>query len=246
MFDSRGGTTSHATDARDLLGPPTPPDTLRASKATGAAEKFPPRAGIFFHAQGQQADASERCRTTMSDITRLLGMVRDGQWEARDELFAAAYPELRALARSRLRRASDPELNATSLVHETYLRFAQAGQLRAADRRAFFAYAAQVMQSVILNEVRRSRAERRGGDARPFTLDTELMNALAVDQEAVLKVHDSLLQLEQSNPRLAEVARMRYFGGFSNREIADALDVTVRTVVRDWERARFLLSQALR
>jgi RNA polymerase sigma factor (TIGR02999 family) len=182
----------------------------------------------------------------MSEITRLLDKVQSGQSGARDELFAAAYPELRTLARARLRGGASPDMNATSLVHETYLRFVESGELRAADRRAFFAYASQVMHSVILNDVRKGHAQRRGGGGQAVTLDTTLMGEIAADGEAILKVHDSLLQLEQANPRLAEIAQMRYFGGFSNQEIADALDVNVRTVVRDWERARFLLAQALR
>ena len=137
------------------------------------------------------------------------------------------------------------DMNATSLVHETYLRFVQAGELRAADRRAFFAYASQVMHSVILNDVRRAQADRRGGDLQRLSLDTELADEIAGDEQTILKVHESLLLLEQANPRLAEIAQMRYFGGYSNQEIADALDVNVRTVVRDWERARFILQQAL-
>lgn len=183
----------------------------------------------------------------MNDITQLLQRMHAGDSGARDGLFAAAYPELRRLARARLRQGgSSTVLDATSLVHESYLRFVAAGQLRAEDRRAFFAYASQVMRSVILNSVRERQAQRRGGDAQLLTLHTELAGNLAGDEQAIVKVHEALLVLEQANERLAEVAQMRYFGGYSNAEIAEALDVTERTVERDWEKARVILLEALR
>jgi RNA polymerase sigma factor (TIGR02999 family) len=183
----------------------------------------------------------------MANITLLLQRLRDGEAGARNELFAAAYPELQLLARSRLREGGESSvLDATSLVHEAYLRFVQAGELRAEDRRAFFAYASQVMRSVILNHVRECQAQRRGGGARALTLLTGIADNLAGDEETIVKVHDALLVLEQASPRLAEVALMRYFGGFSNREIAETLDITERTVERDWEKARLILQQALR
>jgi RNA polymerase sigma factor (TIGR02999 family) len=183
----------------------------------------------------------------LEQITRLLQSLQAGEEGARDRLFAAAYPELRRLARSRLRTGGESTvLDATSLVHESYLRFIQAGELRAEDRRAFFAYASQVMRSVILNGVRERQAERRGGGAQRLTLYTELIGDIAGDEETILKVHEALLVLEQASPRLAEVAQMRYFGGYSNQEIAEALDVTERTVGRDWEKARLILLQALR
>lgn len=191
----------------------------------------------------QEASEAQRLKR----ITQLLQSLQAGEEGARDRLFAAAYPELRRLARSRLRMGGESTiLDATSLVHESYLRFVQAGQLRAEDRRAFFAYASQVMRSVILNGVRERQAQRRGGDAQKLTLYTELIGGIDGDEDTVLRVHEALLVLEQASPRLAEVAQMRYFGGYSNQEIAEALDVTERTVTRDWEKARLILLQALK
>jgi RNA polymerase sigma factor (TIGR02999 family) len=126
------------------------------------------------------------------------------------------------------------------------LRFVQAGELRAEDRRAFFAYASQVMRSVIVNSVRERVAEKRGGDWRPLTLSTKLAANVANDEETVLRVHEALDDLEKAEPRLAQVAQMRYFGGYSEQEIAETLDVTERTVQRDWEKARMILAAALR
>jgi RNA polymerase sigma factor (TIGR02999 family) len=107
----------------------------------------------------------------MTQVTQLLERMHAGDAAARDALFAAAYEELRRLARARLRDGGrNTVLETTSLVHECYLRFLGAGQLRAEDRRAFFAYASQVMRSVILNSVRERQAERRGGDTPQLTL----------------------------------------------------------------------------
>src|SRR6202162_1965063 len=119
-----------------------------------------------------------------------------GDTGARDALFAAAYTELRRLARARLRGGvRDAVLATTCLVHEAYLRFVSAGELRAEDRRAFFAYASQVMRSVIVNTVRERIAQKRGGDLPPLTLSTSLGAQLADAEETVLAVHEALESL---------------------------------------------------
>lgn len=183
----------------------------------------------------------------MSQLTELLGKLQAGDAGARDGLFAAAYPELQRLARSRLRRGGrNTMLDTTCLVHEAYLRFVNAGELRAEDRRAFFAYASQVMRSVIVNCVHERKAQKRGGDWQPLTLSTQIPVNLGDDQEMILKVHEALEALEQADPRLAQVAQMRYFGGYSEQEIAEAMEVTERTVRRDWEKARLILAELVR
>jgi RNA polymerase sigma factor (TIGR02999 family) len=183
----------------------------------------------------------------MNQLTELLGRLHAGDPEARNALFAAAYSELHRLARSRLRDGGrDTVLDTTCLVHEAYLRFVSAGELRAEDRRAFFAYASQVMRSVIVNSVRERIAQKRGGDWRPLKLSTDLAANVVDREDTVLKVHAALEDLENADPRLAEVAQMRYFGGYSEQEIAETLDITERTVRRDWEKARLLLAALLR
>jgi len=183
----------------------------------------------------------------MSTLTELIAQVGAGNREARDELFAAAYSELRKLARSRLRDGGrNTYLETTALVHESYLRFLNAGELRIDDRKAFFAYASKVMRSVIIDSVREHRAERRGGNLLELTLNTQLGADLPDGEAEVLQVHDALLALEQVEPRLATVVEMRYFGGYSEAEIAETLDLTERTVRRDWEKARLLLMSALK
>lgn len=181
----------------------------------------------------------------MSELTELLGRVQAGESDARDALFARAYAELHRLARSRLRDGGrNTLLDTTCLVHEAYLRFVTAGQLRAEDRRAFFAYASQVMRSVIVNSVRERLAQKRGG-GNALTLSTELGANVARDEETILKVHEALEVLAQADPRLARVAQMRYFGGYSEQEIAETLEVSERTVQRDWEKARMILAAAV-
>jgi RNA polymerase sigma factor (TIGR02999 family) len=183
----------------------------------------------------------------MEQLTTLLKQMQAGDAEARDALFTAAYTELRRLARSRLRRRDhNSVLDTTALVHESYLRFVRVGELRIEDRRAFFSYAAKVMRSVIVNDVCERIAQKRGGDWVPTILSTQIASNVASDEETVLQVHEALEVLERAEPRLADVAQMRYFGGYSEPEIAETLGVSLRTVQRDWEKARLILAAALR
>jgi len=169
-----------------------------------------------------------------------------GDGEARDALFAAAYKELHRLAHARLRDGGrNTVLDTTSLVHESYLRLVSAGELHAKDRRAFFAYASKVMRSVIVNCANERLSQKRGGDVLCLTLSTDLAAGLGTDEEAVLKVHEALAVLEQADARGAQVVEMRYFGGYTEAEIAEALGVTERTVRRDWDKAKALLLAAM-
>jgi RNA polymerase sigma factor (TIGR02999 family) len=183
----------------------------------------------------------------LGQITQLLAKMQAGDETARDALFAAAYQDLRRLAVSRLRDGGrNTVLDTTSLVHECYLRFVKVGALRIEDRQAFFGYASRVMRSVIVDSVRERLAERRGGGQSPLRLTTELIEGLADGGETILKVHEALEVLAKVNARLVKVVEMRYFGGYSEREIAEALGVTERTVQRDWEKARGILEAVLR
>ncbi len=132
------------------------------------------------------------------------------------------------------------------MVHETYERLRNVGQIDAACRGQFLAYAARVMRSVIIDFVRKRRAQRRGGGAAQVTLSTSLHDEAASTDEDIERIHDALLELETADPRLKQVVEMRYFGGFEEREIAEALGVTDRTVRRDWERAKLLLQVSIR
>ncbi|HJV59303.1 MAG TPA: ECF-type sigma factor, partial [Albitalea sp.] len=151
------------------------------------------------------------------------------------------------LASSRLRRSGDMTLlDTTALVHESYLRFQRAGELGFADRRHFLAYAARVMHTVVIDAVRARQADRRGGQALHVTLNTEVGDALATGEDEVLRVHEALEELMSVDARLGKVVEMRYFGGLSETEIAECLDITERTVQRDWQKARLFLAAALK
>jgi RNA polymerase sigma factor (TIGR02999 family) len=190
---------------------------------------------------------SDQAPRSMSEITQLLQLVNEGDAVAREALFAALYQDLRQLARSRLRRSETITLlDTASLVHESYLRYLNARELSFDDRGKFFAYAASVMRSIVVDEVRKRHAERRGGSAEHVELDTGSTDAMATDDDQIVRVHEALDELAALEPRLARVVEMRYFAGLTETDIAGALGVTERTVRRDWDKARTLLFDALK
>jgi len=178
-------------------------------------------------------------------LTELLQRAQDGDAEAVDSLFAATYAELRRLARGRLRSGGrNTLLDTSALVHESYLRFAKAGRLRLEDRVHFMRWSGRVMRSVIVDFARRRQADRRGGAVAHLTLTTQI-DARPAGEGEILRVHDALGEIAAVDPRLAQVVELRYFGGMTETEIAEALGITDRTVRRDWEKARLLLREAL-
>jgi RNA polymerase sigma factor (TIGR02999 family) len=176
----------------------------------------------------------------------LIERVREGDPGARDALFASCYPELKRLARQRiLDTPRGPSLDTTSLVHDVYVKIAEKGGIPVNSRSHFMAYAAHAMRSIVIDLLRSRAAGVHGGGAAHVPLDTDLGERLASEEAEVLHIHEALDQLAQVDARLVRVVEMRYFAGFSEREIASALDVTERTVRRDWQRARVLLAAAL-
>jgi RNA polymerase sigma factor (TIGR02999 family) len=182
----------------------------------------------------------------MGEITRLLRSAASGNANAREALFAVAYPGLEKMARARLRDGGrNTLLDTRGLVHESYLRYVKGGELRAEDRRAFYAFASQVMRSVIVSSARERTAEKRGAGQRPLTLTMQMAEKLPAGEDEILRVHDALDSLEEVDARLAQVVQMRYFGGYSELEIAETLEVTERTVQRLWLKARLMLRAAM-
>jgi RNA polymerase sigma factor (TIGR02999 family) len=183
----------------------------------------------------------------MSEITELIQGATQGDTTCVDRLFQLLYADLRRIAHAKLRFGHGPTLlDTTSLVHESYLRLVQLDQLRIQDRSHFLAYAARVMRSVIVDLVRESKAERRGGGQVLVTLDTDASAATPAGDNEILAVHEALEELAAVDPRLVRVVEMRFFGGLEMDEIAAALDVGKRTVERDWEKARSFLYAALK
>ena len=179
-------------------------------------------------------------------LTELIHRAERGDVDAADRLFAALYDELSRVARARLRAGPrDTLLDTSSLVHESFLRFAGAGHLQLRDRSHFMRWAGRVMRSVIVDFARRRRAARRGGGMNRLTLTTEIGSQDPQGETEILRVHEALDEMALHDPRMAAVVEMRYFAGMTETEIAEAVGVGERTVRRDWEKARLFLREAL-
>jgi RNA polymerase sigma factor (TIGR02999 family) len=183
----------------------------------------------------------------MHEITQLLRAAAQGDREAGDRVVTALYDDLRRQARRHLRQSGGMTLlDTTSLVHEVWLRLADLQGRDYPDRGHFLAYAARAMRSVVIDLVRAAQAERRGGGQEVLTLNTAVVEQTPQPVDDVLKVHEALDELTELEPRLAQVVEMRYFAGLAERDIADALGITERTVQRDWQKARLFLAASLR
>ena len=182
----------------------------------------------------------------MAEVTQLLLAARGGDKKSAEQVFSLLYDDLRRLAASRLRQSQHfTLLDPTSLVHESYLKLIGIENFELDDRRHFFAYAATVMRTVIVDFARARGTEKRGAGAEHLVLDTALSEKLSNADEDVLKVHEALQVLAQADASLAQVVEMRYFGGLTEPEIADAMGISERTVRRNWEKAKLFLTAEL-
>lgn len=176
-------------------------------------------------------------------LTLLLEQARQGDETALARAWERLYPELRRIARARLRAHQAPTLLDTqALVHESYLRLARAGPVMH-SRKHFYAYASQAMRHIVVDFVRRREAERRGGALQRVTLDTAALQAVPAGVP-VLDVEQALTRLEALDPLLGQLVELRFFGGYTDAETAEALGLSERSVRRQWEKARaYLLAQ---
>lgn len=161
-----------------------------------------------------------------------------------DRLMPIVYDELRDVARRQLDGRGGGTLSATGLVHEAYLKISRQTRVSWRDREHFMALAGLAMRHVLVDRAKARLARKREGSARAITLEEQVI-ADENQPEVLLQISDALERLAAEEPRLARIVDCRFFGGFSDGEIADALDVTVRTVQRDWVKARVLLRRAL-
>lgn len=172
------------------------------------------------------------------DVTRLLAAHRDGDREAFDRLFPLVYDELKRIARRNLKSGGrDHTLGATGVVHEAYLKLAEASRVALEDRGHFFAVAAMAMRQVVVSYARKKSAAKRGNGGPSVPLD-DVDVAVEADASRVLDVDRALARLAERDGRLARVFELRYFGGLSDDEAAEALGTSARTVQRDWQRAK--------
>jgi RNA polymerase sigma factor (TIGR02999 family) len=175
------------------------------------------------------------------ELADALRVVDERDTSELDRAFAAFYPELKKIAHARLRGSGlDGAMQTTALVHDGYLKLASRADITFGDRLQFFAYSSRVLRSIVVDLVREQRALRRGGDADIVTLDTAADEGVpaSVDVETV---NDALEDLAKLAPPLARLVEMRFFGGMTEDEIAEALGISVRTVSREWKKARALL-----
>jgi RNA polymerase sigma factor (TIGR02999 family) len=177
------------------------------------------------------------------DVTRLLRAHQAGDSRAFDQLVPLVYEELRRLARGKL-HGGGPAFDTTSLVHEAYLKLAQAERLSAADRGHLMAIAASAMRQVLVDRARaRLRVKRGGGQAEVPIDDVDV--AAPASPEHLLDVDRALALLRQRDERLARVVECRFFAGLTDEDTAEALGVSVRTAQREWMRARAWLRAEL-
>jgi RNA polymerase sigma-70 factor, ECF subfamily len=178
-------------------------------------------------------------------ITDLLIAWRDGDESALDQLVPLVHAELRRLARRHMRgERGGHTLQTTALVNEAYLRLLDTSRMQWNDRGHFFAMASLLMGRILKDHASTRGAQKRGGGVRPVSLDEA--HAVAVEQPAdFVALHDALTTLAAEDPRKANVVRMRYYGGLTVAETADALSVSVETVARDWRIAKLWLLREL-
>jgi RNA polymerase sigma factor (TIGR02999 family) len=178
-------------------------------------------------------------------VTELLIAAGNGRREALDELVPLVYDELRRLAAAHVRREPPGHsVQATALVHETYLRLVDQRQARWLSRAHFFGAAAGVMRRILVDLARTRRADKRGGRAARVTL-AEDVAADGPREIDVLALHESLERMAAFSPRQERIVELRYFGGLTIEETAALLGVSDATVVREWTIAKAWLRAAL-
>jgi RNA polymerase sigma factor (TIGR02999 family) len=189
----------------------------------------------------------ERSSGTSDDatkVTELLAELRAGHREAFDQILPLVYHELHRVARRELAVRPNDSLSTTALVHELYLKFARAERADWRNRAHFLSVASVAMRHILVDRARRRSAEKRGGPLRHVTLDDNVA-AGGNQADTLLELHEALEHLARIDERLARVVECRFFGGMTEQETAEALHIGVRTVRRDWIKARGLLYHAL-
>ena len=177
----------------------------------------------------------------MSELAIALQKIEQEHSAALDEAFGAWYPELKKIAHARLSRSGlQGSMQTTALVHDSYMKLATGPDRQFGSRLQFLAYASRTLRSIVIDTIREERALRRGGGLDLVTLDTAVQDGIgpSIDVEAVNNAMDELAKLD---PSLARLVEMRFFGGMTAIEIAEALGISERTVQREWNKARALL-----
>jgi len=180
------------------------------------------------------------------DVTQVLAQLRDGDQRAADKLLPMVYDEFRALARHYLgQERANHTLQPTALVHEAYLKLVDQTRVDWQGKSHFFAVAAQAMRRILVDHARSRQRDKRGGGRARVALDEAVALSPQKDED-VLALDEVLERLGKLDPRQAKVVELRFFGGMSVEEVAQALGVSKRTVEGDWTFARAWLARELR
>ncbi len=181
---------------------------------------------------------------TRLEIQRILQGGDDADTAGR-AILPLIYDELHAIAKQRMRgERDDHTLGATALVNEVWMKLSNDNQLEWRNSAPFFAAASEAMRRILVDHARKKGSQKRGGDrsAQPLTAAEDLAEK---DPGQLLAVHEALERLEVEEPRAAEIVRLRFFGGLGVEECASALDVSVRTLHREWAYAKTRLFELL-
>lgn len=181
-----------------------------------------------------------------AEITQLLIAWRNGEARALDELMPLVHRELKRIARNYMRRQRvGHTLQTTALVNEAFVRLVDSNKVNWQDRSHFFAISAQLMRRILVDIARRKNSSKRGGDRVQVTLADEVKAAPGHDTD-VVALDEALKRLAQLNSRQCQIVELKYFGGLTEEEIAETLEISVRTVRRDWNLARAWLFRELK
>jgi RNA polymerase sigma factor (TIGR02999 family) len=182
----------------------------------------------------------------VSEVTRILDAIQQGDSKAADELLPLVYEELRRLAANKMAHELPGQtLQPTALVHEAWLRLVGDGDPGWQNRAHFFGAAAEAMRRILIDRARRKQALRHGGGQQRVELEESALEVPA-DDEKILQVHEALEVLAVEDPEKAEIVKLRFFAGLSHEEIAGLLGVNEKTVRRHWEVAKVRLFQSIK
>jgi RNA polymerase sigma factor (TIGR02999 family) len=182
----------------------------------------------------------------MSEITQILNAAGRGDAKASEELLPLIYDDLRRHAMVQMaHEAAGQTLQPTALLHEAWIRLVSNGSTQWQNRAHFFGAAAEAMRRILIENARRKSRLKRGGDQVRVNAD-QIELAATTPDEKVLLINDALEQLQLEDPEKAQVVVLKFFGGRTNREVADGLGVTERTVERHWAYAKAWLFQRIR
>ena len=184
-------------------------------------------------------------RPVTESITALLATAERGDRAAADAVFTALYEELHRMARRELaRRGGGVTLSATTLLHDAYLNISRREGITFPDRNRYMGYASRVMRRLIIDYARTRQAQKRGGHFEITSISTDVADPMTSADE-LTRISEALDELATVDERLVRVVDLKFFCGFSFAEIGEMMNVTERTIQRDWEKARIFLFRRL-